>query len=115
MFLKSMKFKITKIRKSHVNRKRILRIINELFEFANNYSAKHRDLVLKNIGKHIWKLKLSYKLNLPIEIKRFLCRKCNTILVPGYNLCIRNYNHYMVYQCNSCGFTRRFKTRFKTK
>ncbi len=105
-----MKFKIKKQRKSFA-KKLAMKTINELFDFGFNYRGCCEEEVWKKVGKLIWKIKLSYRLKLPLNIKRFICRKCNTLLIPNRTLRVRNYNHHMEYKCLNCGFTRRFRLK----
>ncbi|MEM2115940.1 MAG: hypothetical protein QXD62_02130 [Candidatus Woesearchaeota archaeon] len=106
-----MYFKIKKLKKRQIKKSLVLEVINDLFNFGSQYNGIDRNYVLKEIGKNIWKLKLYFKVPLDINIKRFLCRKCNVILIPGYNLRVRNYKECMEYKCLNCGFTRRYKIK----
>ncbi|MEM1988325.1 MAG: hypothetical protein QXS41_00590 [Candidatus Woesearchaeota archaeon] len=106
-----MYFKIKKNSKSRIRKQNLEKVINELYSFAINYRGKNRDYVLKQIGKRIWKIKLSYRINLKKEVKRFLCRKCNTILIPSINLRVRNYKGFMEYKCIICDNVRRYRIK----
>ncbi len=53
--------------------------------------------IMREIGRH-------YKITLPKEIKRGICRKCNTILIPGKSASVRlaSGKRYIVYKCQNC-------------
>ncbi|MEM4396244.1 MAG: hypothetical protein QXR30_01130 [Candidatus Woesearchaeota archaeon] len=103
-----MHFKIKRNSKSNIRKQNIEKVIYDLYDFAINYRGENRDYVLKEIGKMIWKIKQSYRINLKKEVKRFLCRKCNSLLIPGINLRIRNFKGFMEYKCLVCNKVRRY-------
>lgn len=54
---------------------------------------------------------MKIKVSIPGEQKRLLCRKCNTILLPGYNCRVRTRpgsDARTVVTCLSCGSVRRY-------
>ena len=59
-------------------------------ELANKYAKKARRVALK------------YKLRLPLEFKRRICKNCHSFLVPGKNLRVRTHKGHMVYYCLNC-------------
>jgi ribonuclease P protein subunit RPR2 len=56
------------------------------------------------------KLSSRYNVTIPQELKRFICRKCSTYLVPGVNLVVRTSpsKKTVVYTCKACGAQRRY-------
>lgn len=110
-----LSFRIIKIRKSEFFRTRkekLEKTITELFNFSKKLDEKvlkdkYKD-ILQRIGGHIWTLKTHFTLKLKDEEKRFICRKCHTVLLPGKTLKVRNYEGYMVFECLNCGNKRRF-------
>lgn len=106
-----MYFRIKKLPKGKIKKQQIVQTIQELYNFAMNYKGKNREVILIEIGKRIWKLKLNYRVELPREIKRFLCRKCNSLLIPGINLRVRNFKGFMEYKCMNCNKVRRYKLK----
>jgi len=64
----------------------------------------------------IRKISMKNKVRIPLEIRRFICRKCNSLLVPASTLRVRvKEKKYVVYQCLNCGFKRRFQIKTKQK
>lgn len=48
-----------------------------------------------------------YKVKMPKKIRDGICKKCNSVLIPGINAKVRKSSHgYMAYKCN-CGAEKR--------
>ena len=96
------KFKGTKDQQKELALAEISSIFNkakEVFDekpgLADKYAKKARRIALK------------YKLKLPLEYKRSICKNCHGFLVPGKNLRVRTRKGHMVYYCLNCkGFMR---------
>ena len=59
-------------------------------ELAHKYAKKARRIALK------------YKLRLPLNLKRTICKNCHSYLVPGKNLRVRTRKGHVVYYCLNC-------------
>ena len=70
-------------------------VFDEKPDLADKYVQKARRTALK------------YKVKLPLEYKRSICKNCHGFLVPGKNLRVRTHKGHMVYYCLKCkGFMR---------
>lgn len=56
----------------------------------------------KKIVDDILKFKQKTKTTIPLEVKRFICKKCHSVLIPGINLRVRLNNQHLVYLCLEC-------------
>jgi len=65
-------------------------VFNNRPELAHKYAKKARRITLK------------YKIKLPLELKRSICKNCHSFLVPGKNLRIRTRKGHIVYYCLEC-------------
>ena len=63
---------------------------NEKPELADKYAQKARRIAMK------------YKVKLPLELKRRICKNCHKYLLPGRNLRVRTHKGHIVYYCLSC-------------
>lgn len=62
----------------------------------------------------IRRISMKNKVRIPLEIRRFICRKCNSLLIPSSTLRVRvKRRRYVVYECMNCGFKRRFQLNKK--
>jgi len=59
-------------------------------ELAHKYAKKARRIALK------------YKIKLPVNLKRKICKYCYGYLVPGKTLRIRTNKGHVVYYCLMC-------------
>lgn len=57
-------------------------------------AKRYMDLALK-ISRH-------YKVKFPEEIKKKICKDCNSVLIPGINCTVRITNGALLYKCG-CG------------
>ncbi len=70
-------------------------VFGEKPDLADKYAKKARRTALK------------YKIKLPLELKRRICKNCHCFLVPGKNLRVRTHKGHIVYYCLNCkGFMR---------
>ena len=87
-------------------KKLALNEIDMLFKQARELFDKTPDLADK-YAKKARRIALKYKLKLPLEYKRSICKNCHGFLVPGKNLRVRTRKGHMVYYCLDCkGFMR---------
>ncbi|MCL5433432.1 MAG: ribonuclease P [Candidatus Marsarchaeota archaeon] len=78
--------------------------IEILFNEAQKMHYKNSELSKKYI-KNMKMISSHYKVKIPKDIKKNICRKCNNILIPGYNSSIRiaSSKGYIIKKCLSCG------------
>ena len=96
------KFKGTKAQQ----KKLALNEIDSLFKQAREVFDKKPELANKYVQK-ARKTALKYKVKLPLQLKRSICKNCYGFLVPGKNLRVRTHKGHMVYCCLKCkGFMR---------
>jgi len=91
------KFKGTKNQQKRLALEEVSDILNkakEAFEkkpdLAHKYAKKARRTALK------------YKLKLPLNLKRRICKNCHSYLVPGKNLRVRTNKGHIVFYCLNC-------------
>lgn len=78
--------------------------IGILYDLAKEAYAHDPELsrgyvrIIKQISRH-------YKITLPHEIKRGICKKCGSVLIPGTSASVRlvSSRHYSAYRCLGCG------------
>ncbi|RZB29004.1 MAG: ribonuclease P protein subunit RPR2 [Candidatus Argoarchaeum ethanivorans] len=51
---------------------------------------------------------MRYRVRLPAELKKRVCKTCNTYLMPSNTVRIRLRNGYLVYTCLECGREKRY-------
>jgi ribonuclease P protein subunit RPR2 len=51
----------------------------------------------------------SKKIKLSKEEKFLICRRCNKLLVPGFNCTVRLKQGFLTYKCLNCGNVRKVK------
>src|SRR5271155_2290855 len=75
----------------------LYRLAKEEYIVDPKMSARYVKLI-KQISRH-------YKVGLPIDFKRNVCKKCNSILIPGKSSSVRlaSSKHYVVIKCLNCG------------
>jgi ribonuclease P protein subunit RPR2 len=89
--------------------------IQILFEQAKQVRKTQPKLSMQYL-KSARKIAMAAKLSLPIELKRETCRKCNTLLVQGYNCRVRikqKREPHVVITCLNCGNQTRTLLRHK--
>src|SRR3989338_2809803 len=65
-------------------------------KLAHKYAKSSRRIALK------------YKLKLPLNLKRRICKNCHAFLVPGKNLRVRTTRGHVTYYCLECRKFMRF-------
>jgi len=75
-----------------------------LFDLAKDVFSNDPELA-KRYVKLIGEIGRHYKIRLPKEVKRGICKKCSNLLVPGMNASIRlaSSKGFAVYKCLNCG------------
>lgn len=71
-------------------------VFDEKPDLAHKYAKKARRISLK------------YKLKLPLNLKRKICKNCYGFLIPGKNLRVRTHKGHAVYYCLECKKFMRF-------
>jgi ribonuclease P protein subunit RPR2 len=87
--------------------------IQILFDQAKQVRKTHPKLA-KQYVKSAMKIGMAAKLSLPTELKREICRNCNTLLVQGYNCRVRikqKREPHVVITCLNCGNQTRILLR----
>jgi len=94
-------------KKSEKLQKIALERIHILFDLAKNEIKKHPERskryieLMRTIG-------MRYNVRIPKEMKRQICKKCNSYLLPGYNCKIRSAKKIMLIECLNCGNIMRY-------
>ncbi|MFC1697624.1 ribonuclease P protein component 4 [Nanoarchaeota archaeon] len=52
--------------------------------------------------KLAWKIKLRYKIKMPANLKKQICKHCKAFLLPGKSARVRLTNKKVVYYCSNC-------------
>ena len=81
----------------------LFNLSKEIFKISPYLANKYIEL--------LFNFRKKYKVGIPKEIKRFICRKCKNVLIAGINLKVRinSKNRVVEYICLNCGFIRRYK------
>ena len=83
--------------------------MQRLFELASQRTlmggdslklAKKYTFIAKGISKH-------YRISMPKEIQRNICKKCDAILIPGINCNVRVSRGWIIKKCNICSTQKR--------
>lgn len=70
----------------------------------------------KNYVRRLRRIAMHYRVRLPREVKYSFCKKCNSILLPGYNAVVRlTHKGYVAVKCSSCGWERHIFLKQKSK
>ncbi len=87
----------------------------QLFQIAEQNFSKNKQKSDK-CAKQIRKLQLKFKIKLPAEIKRRICKKCDKFLKPGENCKIRTKDGKLIIHCLECKniFRMPYKPKKKT-
>ena len=97
--------------------------IARLMEFAKRHAAERPELA-REAGKLVLRIARKARVRIPIQYKRFICRKCGTpFYIPGsFTVRVRDRRStHVVIRCNTCGYVKRIpavkekKARSKTK
>ena len=71
-------------------------VFDEKPDLAHKYAKKSRRMALK------------YKLRIPSNLRRRVCKNCFSFLVPGKNLRVRTTRGHVTYYCLNCKKFMRF-------
>jgi len=100
--------KVKKIKKIALER------IEILFEEAKKIIKEDKELSRKYVERLLLIAK-HYKVRLPKEIKNYICKKCKSVLIPGYNATVRvTHKGYVVIKCE-CGEEKHIFLKEKSK
>ena len=84
-------------------------IAKENIEILFREANKIKDLNLAtDYVKKARKIAMRLNIRIPKEFKRRFCKHCNTYLVPGKNVRIRNNKSSITYYCLNCKKFMRF-------
>ena len=92
------------------NIRRLLDLSFKVFPKDRELSKRYVDIALK--------ISMKTRTRIPAEYKRFICRKCRTILIPGVNCRFRlqpRREPHIVRTCLECGRVTRFLLRKSRK
>ena len=94
-------------KKKAVARDIALERIQYLFSAASN--AYSQDPELSNRYAFLARrVGMRYRVSLPSELKRKICKKCNSFLVPGANCRVRLSEGSIIITCLNCGNVKRY-------
>lgn len=95
---------------------RIRRIARERIELlmkkAESTFPKDRELSRRYV-ELARKVAMKCPMRFPKKWNKRICRKCNSLLVPGENCRVRIYKHRIIITCLECGNVRRIPLRRK--
>jgi len=57
------------------------------------------------------RIAMRYKIKLPSELKRRICKHCHRYLVPGVNCRVRIHKHRVIHYCMNCRHYTRHPVR----
>jgi len=81
--------------------------VEKLLELAEQRTRENNELSRKLAKRYVRlarDISMHYKVGIPKEKKRIICKRCNNFLIPGINCSVRiaSSNKYVVYKCE-CG------------
>jgi len=81
--------------------------IKRLFELAEKAYPRKPGLAKRyvEIARHI---SMRHRVSIPRQLKRKVCKKCGTYLVPGQNSRIRLDGKNITITCKECGAIKRY-------
>ncbi len=82
--------------------------IKKLFELCEEAVKNNRQDLADRYAEIARKISMKYKVKLPKEFNRRICKKCGSFLTPGINLRVRLNKNIITYTCLNCGSIRRF-------
>ncbi len=86
-----------------ISQERISRLFDlALEEFPCDPSRSERYVSLAR------KIGMRHRVNIPSELKRYMCKKCGSFLVPGKNSRIRLKGGCIIVTCLECGAIKRY-------
>ncbi|MGC8652132.1 MAG: ribonuclease P protein component 4 [Candidatus Micrarchaeia archaeon] len=79
-----------------------------LLELAKKNTLENTEQSRKLARSYVKKIRLismHYKVKLPKQARDIICKKCNTLLIPGLNAHVRiaSSHSYVVLKCDNCG------------
>ena len=83
--------------------------IARLMEFAKRHAVERPELA-REAGKLVLRIARKARIRIPIQYKRFICRKCGTpFYIPGsFTVRVRDRRStHVVIKCNTCGYVKR--------
>ena len=91
-------------------RKIALERINILFSEAKKMFKEDPNLSDKYV-QLAKRISMKYKVKVPAEHKRRICKNCHKFLVPGVNCRVRTKEGHIVFYCLNCKHFMRFRYR----
>jgi len=92
-----------------IARQRIIRIYKLAVERARQGDVEYA----RRLGLYAWNLYKSTRVRIPRYIKRGICRRCGTPLIPGLTARVRLHSQggmsYVTVTCLYCGWMRRYR------
>ena len=77
------------------------RRISFLFRLAKEHFREDSKLSDKYV-KMARRIAMKYKIRLPSQFKKRVCKNCHRYLVPGVNCRVRLHKHRLIYYCFGC-------------
>lgn len=97
------KFKQQKEAKERINA-----LFLEAINLIKNIDTKNSNISPANLfAKRILNLSTKFKISLPRNIRRRICKNCNSFFFPNKNMRIRITNGKVSITCTDCGFVSR--------
>ncbi len=81
--------------------------LNKLFALCDRTIESKPELA-KRYAELAKKIAMRYKVKMPTEFKRRICKGCGAFLKPGVNLRVRLQGGKLIYTCLSCGTVKRY-------
>lgn len=94
-------------KKKAISREIALERINYLFSEASDVYAIDSGLSDRYVSL-AQKIGMRYRVSLPSELKRKVCKTCNNFLVPGGNCRVRLKDGFVIITCMGCGSVKRY-------
>ncbi len=82
--------------------------IEILFNMAYTKAIRGDEETAKRYAELILKLSEKYNYRIPQYMKRFICKKCHTFLIPGKTSQVRLKKGKIVIKCLKCGNYKRY-------
>ena len=92
-----------KSKQKQIAKERIIRLFEQaeqMFKQDPKYSNRYVELAIK--------ISTKYKVRIPRELKRRICKKCKSYLVPNRNCVVRLLNKTVHYFCKICNHINRY-------
>ncbi len=82
--------------------------IQILFNLAMEEGRKGNLSRASRYVEHILNLSRKYNVRLPREMKRYICKNCRAVLIPGKTAQVRLKKKKVVIKCLNCGAYKRY-------